>query len=112
MLKLLIAFRDHTVVNINLIQQLILLGDGFKHDPTSNHKVHVVSHGVEQESNLSLKLMMTVRCLPPPPAKTNLQCWNPMSRLIKTQYSHRYDLDKLSLSCPPQGPAPNGRIKN
>lgn len=68
-LKLLIAFRDHTVVDINLIQQLILLGDGFKHDPTSNHKVHAVSHGVEQNSNLPVKLMMTVRCPPPLPAK-------------------------------------------
>jgi hypothetical protein len=83
-LKLLIAFRDHTVVDINLIQQLIFLGDSFKHDPTSNHKVHVVSHGVEQNPNFSLKLMMTVRCPPPPPAKTNSQRWNPTSRLIKT----------------------------
>lgn len=42
-LKLLIAFRDHPVVDINLIQQPILIGDGLNHNPTSNHKVHVVS---------------------------------------------------------------------
>lgn len=77
-LKLLIAFRDHPVVGINFIQQLIFNGDSFKHDPTSYHKVYVVSMWVEQFSNLLLILMMIIRCPPPSPAKINynagIQC--------------------------------------